>query len=200
MKAPVTSSISTIRNHWRLSPQDDKMMTSTVTVLDDAAFNSKFEQLRNQALPPRRVRQLVGELTAILAQLAVKNTPIDEPIAVLVVLRSGMSMMDEFVAAFPEEANIAVYHLGIFRDRQTLMPVEYYNKLGPRSANLRTGYILDPLLATGGTAEAAITIARYYCPSEPPAGCSSADSHLGTGDLRKSRSCRSSGVKLGCPV
>ncbi|KAH7304516.1 uracil phosphoribosyltransferase [Stachybotrys elegans] len=137
-------------------------MTSTVTVLDDATFNSKFEQLRDPSLPPRRVRQLVRELTAILAKLAIRHAPTNEPIAIMVILRSGMSMMDDFVAAFPDDADISVYHLGIFRDRQTLMPVEYYNKLGPRSANLKTGYILDPLLATGGTAEAAISIVRDW--------------------------------------
>jgi uracil phosphoribosyltransferase len=135
-------------------------MTSPVTVLDDAAFNSQFEQLRDLSLSPRRVRRLVAELTATLAKLAIKDAPKDEPIAVMVILRSGMAMMDEFVAAFPDDANISVYHLGLFRDRQTLVPVEYYNKLGSRSPDLKRGYILDPLLATGGTAEAAITIVR----------------------------------------
>ncbi|KAL2209488.1 uracil phosphoribosyltransferase [Sarocladium strictum] len=137
-------------------------MTSPVTVLDDATFNSHFEQLRDLSLSPRRVRRLVAELTATLAKLAIKDAPKDEPIAVMVILRSGMAMMDEFVAAFPDDANISVYHLGLFRDRQTLVPVEYYNKLGSRSPDLKRGYILDPLLATGGTAEAAITIVRDW--------------------------------------
>jgi uracil phosphoribosyltransferase len=144
------------------SPREKRhdKMASPVTVLDDAAFNSQFEQLRDLSLSPRRVRQLVAELTATLAKLAIKDAPKDEPIAVMVILRSGMAMMDEFVAAFPDDANISVYHLGLFRDRQTLVPVEYYNKLGSRSPDLKRGYILDPLLATGGTAEAAITIVR----------------------------------------
>lgn len=103
----------------------------------------------------------MAELTATLAKLAIKDAPKNEPVAVMVILRSGMAMMNEFVDAFPDEANISIYHLGLFRDRQTLVPVEYYNKLGLRSPDLKRGYILDPLLATGGTAEAAITIVRY---------------------------------------
>ncbi|KAF5641678.1 uracil phosphoribosyltransferase [Fusarium sp. NRRL 25303] len=136
-------------------------MTSPMTVFDNALFSSQFEQLRDLSLSPRRVRPLVAELTATLAESIVRDAPKDEPIAVMVVLRSGMSMMDQFVGAFPEDADISVYHLGLFRDRKTLLPVEYYNKLGSRSPNLKRGYLLDPLLATGGTAEAAISIVKY---------------------------------------
>lgn len=70
-------------------------------------------------------------------------------------------MSDSFLAQFPPAADVTVYHLGLFRERETLQPVEYYNKLPVKHVRIKRAYVVDPLIATGGTAAAAISILRY---------------------------------------
>ncbi|OQU93571.1 hypothetical protein CLAIMM_00059 [Cladophialophora immunda] len=126
------------------------------------SYATKLSQLRDPTLPPREVRRLTSELTTMLAETAIEPPSVNEIVVVVVILRSGMAMMDAFLAALPPKANVIVHHLGIFRDRKTLQPVEYYNKLPPRSGRIRHAYILDPVIATGGTAEAAIQILKDW--------------------------------------
>ncbi|EXJ89319.1 uracil phosphoribosyltransferase [Capronia epimyces CBS 606.96] len=125
-------------------------------------YTAKLSQLRDLTLPPREVRSLTAELTTMLADIAIEPPSLTETVVVVVILRSGLAMMDAFLSKFPPEANVIVQHLGIFRDKKTLQPVEYYNKLSPRSAKIRHAYILDPVIATGGTADAAIEILREW--------------------------------------
>ena len=70
-------------------------------------------------------------------------------------------MADSFLAALPEDTDAVVHHLGLFREKESLRPVEYYNKLPHKGPKIRRAYILDPLVATGGTTTAAIHIMKY---------------------------------------
>lgn len=88
------------------------------------------------------------------------DVPKDETIAIIVVLRSGLAMFDGFVDNIPGDVSTTVYHMGIFRDQASLQPVEYYNKLPVKPAHIKQAYILDPLIATGGTAAAVISILK----------------------------------------
>jgi uracil phosphoribosyltransferase len=136
-------------------------MAPNVAIVSDPAFSSGLAKLRDRSLKPLPVRTAVAELSTIVAKGSV-NPPAaaDETIAIIVILRSGLAMMEPFISTLPDETNTVIYHLGLFRERQTLQPVEYYNKLPMKSPNITRAYVLDPLIATGGTAAAAITILK----------------------------------------
>ena len=103
--------------------------------------------------PPRK-------LTTILAVEATSTPVQSSKVALIVVLRSGLAMSDPFLSQLSPDVNVAVYHLGLFRERETLEPVEYYNKLPLKDQRIKHAYIVDPLIATGGTAAAAIAILK----------------------------------------
>lgn len=134
-------------------------MASNITVANNAA-SGVISQLRDESLRPAAVRRLVRELTGTLSEYALKPPVKGEQVAVIVILRSGLAMADQFLAAFPEDADVVVHHLGLFREKESLRPVEYYNKLPRKSPRIKHAYILDPLVATGGTAKAAINILK----------------------------------------
>ncbi|KAL2675772.1 hypothetical protein Neosp_011963 [[Neocosmospora] mangrovei] len=130
-------------------------------LVSDPAYGPVLSKLRQGVKRPATVRGLVGELTKILTKDAVKEAASpDEKIAVIVILRSGLAMMEPFVDCLPEDTDMVIHHIGLFRERQTLQPVEYYNKLPLKAPNIKHAYVLDPLVATGGTAGAAISILR----------------------------------------
>src|SRR5262245_42418562 len=79
-----------------------------------------------------------------------------EKIGLVPVLRAGLGMAEAMLEALPEAA---VWHLGLYRDHATLKPVTYYNKLPPKP-DMDVGIVLDPMLATGGSAIAAIDILK----------------------------------------
>jgi uracil phosphoribosyltransferase len=81
-----------------------------------------------------------------------------ERLGLVPILRAGLGMVDAFLELFPESQ---VWHLGLFRDERTLRPVEYYNKL-PDQTTVDTCLILDPMLATGGSASAAIEVLKDW--------------------------------------
>lgn len=136
-------------------------MSPTFTLASSPEMLQDLSQLRNLSLKPAEVRKLVGEMASKISKLVVKDAPADgEKIAIIVVLRSGLAMMEPFLQAFPETADTVIYHLGLYREKETLCPVEYYNKLPIKDSRIKTAYILDPLIATGGTARAAIRIIR----------------------------------------
>lgn len=133
-------------------------------LVSDPAYGPVLSKLRQGVERPATVRALVGELTKILTKNAVKEAASpDEKIAVIVILRSGLAMMEPFVDCLPEDTDMVIHHIGLFRERQTLQPVEYYNKLPLKAPNIKRAYVLDPLVATGGTAGAAISILRSVC-------------------------------------
>lgn len=136
------------------------MSISNITSISDAEASKILSQLRDQSLKPIAVRRLVARLTAVLTKHVLKAPEPDEQIAVIVVLRSGLAMAEAFLDAFPEDSDVVTYHLGLFREKSSLRPVEYYNKLPRKSPEIKRAYILDPLVATGGTARAAIDILR----------------------------------------
>jgi uracil phosphoribosyltransferase len=74
------------------------------------------------------------------------------------ILRAGLGMVDAFLELMP---TAQVWHLGLFRDERTLRPVEYYNKL-PNTSTVDLCLILDPMLATGGSATAAIEVLKKW--------------------------------------
>ncbi|PYH92163.1 phosphoribosyl transferase [Aspergillus ellipticus CBS 707.79] len=130
--------------------------------LQNATSTSLLEKLRDRSLKPSAVRSLVRDITASLTQSLQLDGPSTETIAVIVVLRSGLSMFDGFMDNLPEQVSTAVYHMGIFRDQESLQPVEYYNKLPVKPAHIKQAYILDPLIATGGTAAAVVSILQDW--------------------------------------
>ena len=73
-------------------------------------------------------------------------------------MRAGNGMVDGFLHLLPTSR---VYHLGLYREKSTLLPVEYYNKL-PAACEIDTGYIVDPMIATAGTAIAAVNILKDW--------------------------------------
>ena len=86
-----------------------------------------------------------------------------ERIGLVPILRAGLGMVDAMLELMP---TAQVWHLGLFRDERTLRPVEYYNKL-PDSATVDLCLILDPMLATGGSATAAIDVLKRWGAVQP---------------------------------
>ena len=135
----------------------------------------KLALLRDAGTDPKKFRELVREISWLvgyeaLADARVRpikvNTPIEETdgarladrIGLVPILRAGLGMVDAMLELMP---TAEVWHLGLFRDERTLRPVEYYNKL-PDSATVELCLILDPMLATGGSATAAIDVLKRW--------------------------------------
>jgi len=145
------------------------MMPGKVTVLKHPVINSRLVDLRQTRTSPKEFRQGIHDISTILAIEATRDLE-EEPVSGLSpvgpfigstikpkicltpVLRAGLGMTDALLNIFP---NAPVYHLGIFREKVSLQPVEYYSKL-PSNPTVDIVYLLDPLIATGGTAIAAI--------------------------------------------
>jgi uracil phosphoribosyltransferase len=135
----------------------------------------KLALLRDAGTDPKKFRELVREISWLvgyeaLADARVRpikvNTPIEQTdgveladrIGLVPILRAGLGMVDAMLELMP---TAQVWHLGLFRDERTLRPVEYYNKL-PDSATVELCLILDPMLATGGSATAAIDVLKRW--------------------------------------
>lgn len=92
--------------------------------------------------------------------------PTDSEYVIAPVLRSGQAMLDPFLAQLPAQDDPAVYHLGLYREESTLSPVEYYNKLPPPlptvTSKISHAFVLDPVIATGGTAKAVVEILKEW--------------------------------------
>jgi uracil phosphoribosyltransferase len=139
------------------------------------AVQHKLALLRATTTEPKKFRELVREISWLvgyeaLADARVKairvQTPLEETdgvkladrIGLVPILRAGLGMVDAMLELMP---TAQVWHLGLFRDERTLQPVEYYNKL-PDSATVDVCLILDPMLATGGSATAAIEVLKNW--------------------------------------
>jgi len=139
------------------------------------AVRHKLGILRDQSTEPKKFREVVRELSWLLGYEALADartqplevtTPIEtmegaelaDRIGFIPILRAGLGMVDAFLELMP---TAQVWHLGLFRDERTLRPVEYYNKL-PNSATVDLCLILDPMLATGGSASAAIDVLKRW--------------------------------------
>ena len=139
------------------------------------AVRHKLGILRDVNTEPKKFREVVRELSWLLGYEALADaqtqplevrTPIEvmageelaERIGLIPILRAGLGMVDAMLELMP---TAQVWHLGLFRDERTLRPVEYYNKL-PDSATVDLCLILDPMLATGGSATAAIEVLKRW--------------------------------------
>jgi uracil phosphoribosyltransferase len=135
----------------------------------------KLTILRNVHTEPKRFREVVYEITMLLAYEATAdlptrdvniNTPLtsttskelDIVIGLVPVLRSGLGMVGAMLEMIP---TAQVWHIGLYRDHDTLQPVQYYNKL-PGHTPTDLCLVLDPMLATGGSAIATISILKEW--------------------------------------
>ena len=135
----------------------------------------KLALLRERTTESKKFRELVREISWLLGYEALADarlrtvpvrTPLEETegaqladrIGLIPILRAGLGMVDAMLELMP---TAEVWHLGLFRDERTLRPVEYYNKL-PDSATVDLCLVLDPMLATGGSATAAIEVLKRW--------------------------------------
>lgn len=135
----------------------------------------KLAKLRHRDTDPKRFRELLREISALLAYEAtqdLRTEPIEVPtplavargerlvdkIGLVPILRAGLGMVEGVWELMP---SAEVWHIGLYRDERTLKPVEYYNKL-PVEPTVSTVLILDPMLATGGSAVATVDILKRW--------------------------------------
>jgi uracil phosphoribosyltransferase len=135
----------------------------------------KVTRLRDEATPPKIFRELVAEIATLLLYEATADLPTEprevrtplapyagarlrDRIGLVPVLRAGIGMVQAALELMPEAQ---VWHIGLFRDERTLRPIEYYNKL-PSSATVQLCLVLDPMLATGGSASATVDILKKW--------------------------------------
>jgi uracil phosphoribosyltransferase len=140
-----------------------------VSVVEHPLAGHLLLSLRDRRTPPNVFRSLTKRLTTLLMLEATRDLPtrektietpleeaqgraLAEPIVGVPILRAGLGMLDAVVELFPE---VRVGYLGLERDEATFQPSEYYAKL-PRLDDARV-FVLDPMLATGGSADAALT-------------------------------------------
>ena len=147
-----------------------------VTVIDHPLVHHKLSILRNKETPVKEFRELVGEIAGLMCYEATRNLPMEEvlvetPIttakckqlagkkmAIVPILRAGLGMVDALVDLIP---SAKIGHIGLYRDPETHMPVEYYCKL-PDDIGNRQCFVVDPMLATGGSAVAAIDFLKKH--------------------------------------
>ena len=149
---------------------------SIVHVMDHPLIQHKLSLMRDQETGPKEFRELLNEISMLMAyevtrDLPLKTIEIETPIcraqtqviagkklAIVPILRAGLGMVDGIMSLVPAAK---VGHIGLYRDPNTLEPVEYYCKL-PADAQEREILLVDPMLATGGSASAAITFIKGY--------------------------------------
>ena len=142
---------------------------SKVTVYDHPLIQHKLSILRDEHTGVKEFRELVGEIAMLMCYEATRDLPTEEveirtpvapvkarrlagkKMAIVPILRAGLGMVDGMVAMIP---SVKVGHVGLYRDPETLQPVEYYCKM-PADIAEREVIIVDPMLATGGSAIAA---------------------------------------------
>jgi uracil phosphoribosyltransferase len=135
----------------------------------------KLTKLRDINTSPKKFRELTREIAALLAYEATRDlatTPLSvttpmgdtvgvelqEKIGLVPILRAGLGMVEGIWELMP---NAEVWHIGLYRDEKTLQPVEYYNKL-PVAPTVKVCLVLDPMLATGGSAVATLDILKKW--------------------------------------
>ncbi|MGI6727251.1 MAG: uracil phosphoribosyltransferase [Anaerovoracaceae bacterium] len=143
---------------------------ANVYVFDHPLIQHKLAILRDKTTSTKYFRELVREISMLMAYEATRNLPLEdveietpickatmkmlkgEDIAIVPILRAGLGMVEGLQALVP---NAKVGHIGLYREPETHQPVEYYCKL-PSDIGQRQVFVLDPMLATGGSAAAAI--------------------------------------------
>ncbi len=147
-----------------------------VHVLNHPLIQHKLAILRSKDTSVKEFRELVGEIAGLMCYEATRNLPLKEvevetpitvakckmlagkKLAIVPVLRAGLGMVDNMVALIP---SAKIGHIGLYRDPVSHKPVEYYCKL-PEDIESRQVYVVDPMLATGGSAVAAINFLKEH--------------------------------------
>ena len=145
-----------------------------LTVTDHPLIQHKLTKLRDRGTPKKLFKELVDEITLLLAYEVTRELPLEpmevdtplEPcvgrriagkkLAIVPILRAGLGMVDAVLRLVP---SARVGHVGLYRDEETLQPVEYYCKI-PADPGGRMFIVLDPMLATGGSAAAAVSLLK----------------------------------------
>ena len=141
-----------------------------VMILDHPLIHHKLAIMRNKVTGTREFRELVNEVAGLMCYEAMRDLPTEEvmvetpittakckmlagkKLAIVPILRAGLGMVDAMVDLIP---SAKIGHIGLYRDPETHEPVEHYCKL-PEDIDKRQVYLVDPMLATGGSAVAAI--------------------------------------------
>ena len=149
---------------------------ANVYVLDHPLIQHKLAIMRDKATGTKEFRALVNEIAGLMCYEATRNLPtvevdVETPIctakckmlagkklAIVPILRAGLGMVDAMVDLIP---SAKIGHIGLYRDPETHEPVEYYCKL-PEDIGNRQVYVVDPMLATGGSAVAAIDFLKQH--------------------------------------
>ena len=147
-----------------------------VHVMDHPLVHHKLAVMRNKDTSVKEFRELVSEVAGLMCYEATRNLPLKEvrvetPIttatchmlagkkmAIVPILRAGLGMVDSMVGLIP---SAKIGHIGLYRDPETHKPVEYYCKL-PDDIGNRQVFVVDPMLATGGSAIAAIDFLKQH--------------------------------------
>ena len=147
---------------------------SKVCVFDHPLIQHKLSVLRDEKTSVKVFRELISEIAMLMCYEATRDLPTEEvevktpvavakcrrisgkKLAVVPILRAGLGMVDGMVSMMP---NVKVGHIGLFRDPETKEPVKYYYKM-PADIAERDVIVVDPMLATGGSASAAITFLK----------------------------------------
>ncbi|MCD7755080.1 MAG: uracil phosphoribosyltransferase [Firmicutes bacterium] len=147
-----------------------------VHILEHPLIQHKLAILRNKDTGVKEFRELIGEIAGLMCYEATRNlptqeiqvqTPVDtatcrvlagKKLAIVPVLRAGLGMVDTMIQLIP---SAKVGHIGLYRDPETHQPVEYYCKL-PEDIESRQVFVVDPMLATGGSAVAAIGFLKAH--------------------------------------
>ncbi|MDY3015244.1 MAG: uracil phosphoribosyltransferase [Evtepia sp.] len=147
-----------------------------VHVLDHPLLQHKLSILRDESTGVKEFREVVSEIATLMCYEATRDLPLQavevqtpvakavthqisgKKLAIVPVLRAGLGMVDGILTLVP---SVKVGHIGLFRDPETLEPVKYYCKM-PTDISERDVIVLDPMLATGGSASAAISFVKEY--------------------------------------
>ena len=147
---------------------------SNVCVFDHPLIQHKLSILRDKNTSVKEFREIISEIAMLMCYEATRDLPLEDvdvetpiamakckriagkKLAVVPILRAGRGMVDGMVSMMP---NVKVGHIGLFRDPDTLEPVKYYFKMPP-DIKERDAIVVDPMLATGGSASAAITFLK----------------------------------------
>ena len=147
-----------------------------VHVLEHPLIQHKLAILRSKNTSVKEFRELISEISGLMCYEATRNLPTKEvevqtpvavakcrrlagkKLAIIPILRAGLGMVDAMVDLIP---SAKIGHIGLYRDPETHMPVEYYCKL-PEDIENRKVFVVDPMLATGGSAVAAIDFLKQH--------------------------------------
>ena len=152
------------------------MKESNVTIMTHPLIQHKISMLRDQRTGTNEFRKLIEEIATLMGYEALRDLPLEEvevrtpietcmtpmiagkKLAIVPILRAGLGMVNGILALVP---SAKVGHIGLYRDHDTHEPHEYYCKL-PDPIELRTIVTLDPMLATGGSAIAAVDFIKRH--------------------------------------